>query len=79
MLPVSVRHNLLSFNGFLKPRLQSSRVFLPYKPLISHRGRRMMATAMAKRLEGKTIVVTGASSGIGRSTGLVVVSTFDKH
>ncbi|KAL1959212.1 hypothetical protein VTO42DRAFT_2717 [Malbranchea cinnamomea] len=27
-----------------------------------------MATAMAKRLEGKTIVVTGASSGIGRST-----------
>ncbi|RAL14061.1 oxidoreductase, short chain dehydrogenase/reductase family [Aspergillus homomorphus CBS 101889] len=30
--------------------------------------RRTMATAMAKRLEGKTIVVTGASSGIGRST-----------
>ncbi|PYH42816.1 oxidoreductase, short chain dehydrogenase/reductase family [Aspergillus saccharolyticus JOP 1030-1] len=30
--------------------------------------RRTMASAMAKRLEGKTIVVTGASSGIGRST-----------
>jgi 3-hydroxy acid dehydrogenase / malonic semialdehyde reductase len=28
---------------------------------------RKMSSAMAKRLEGKTIVVTGASSGIGRS------------
>jgi hypothetical protein len=28
---------------------------------------RNMASAMSKRLEGKTIVVTGASSGIGRS------------
>ena len=27
-----------------------------------------MATAMGKRLEGKTIIVTGASSGIGEST-----------
>ena len=38
-----------------------------------------MATAMAKRLEGKTIVVTGASSGIGKSTGLRTALNFDKH
>ena len=31
--------------------------------------KRATATAMAKRLEGKTIVVTGASSGIGKSIG----------
>lgn len=38
-----------------------------------------MATAMAKRLEGKTIAVTGASSGIGKSTGLSAASALDTH
>ena len=38
-----------------------------------------MATAMAKRLEGKTILITGASSGIGRSTAMEFARTSPKN
>ena len=34
-----------------------------------------MSTKMAERLKGKTIVITGASSGIGRSTALEFART----
>ncbi|KAL9111026.1 MAG: hypothetical protein Q9227_004459 [Pyrenula ochraceoflavens] len=37
-----------------------------------------MSTAMAKRLEGKTIVITGASSGIGRSCAMEFARTSPK-
>ncbi|KAI0817081.1 hypothetical protein GGR55DRAFT_618999, partial [Xylaria sp. FL0064] len=42
---------------------------LSSRPLFTPRtASRTMATAVAKRLTGKTVLITGASSGIGRST-----------
>lgn len=38
-----------------------------------------MSSAIAKRLEGKTIVITGASSGIGRSTAFEFARTAPKN
>ena len=38
-----------------------------------------MATAMGKRLEGKTIVITGSSSGIGKSTAMEFARTSPKN
>lgn len=47
--------------------LQSPRIAL--SQVLSNRSlKRTMASAVAKRLEGKTVVITGASSGIGYST-----------
>lgn len=38
-----------------------------------------MSSAAAKRLAGKTIVITGASSGIGRSTAFEFARTAPNH
>ncbi|KAF4633195.1 hypothetical protein G7Y89_g4924 [Cudoniella acicularis] len=39
----------------------------------------MASSAMSKRLEGKTILITGASSGIGRSTAIEFARTAPKN
>jgi 3-hydroxy acid dehydrogenase/malonic semialdehyde reductase len=39
----------------------------------------MATSAMGKRLEGKTIVITGASSGIGKSTAIEFARTSPKN
>jgi len=39
----------------------------------------MASSAMSKRLEGKTIVITGASSGIGKSTAIEFARTAPKN
>ncbi|OTA64729.1 NAD(P)-binding protein [Hypoxylon sp. EC38] len=64
----------------LRHLIFSSRPVL--QPHYSHIGiikRRAMSSAVAKRLEGKTIVITGASSGIGKSTAFEFARTSPKN
>ena len=60
-----------------------SATFLPRAQLFSHAPpshtvRPIMTSSMASRLQGKTIVITGASSGIGRSTAFEFARTSSK-
>ena len=49
---------------------QATRLTITWMPLVlaSHATDSMAMSSAAKRLHGKTILITGASSGIGRST-----------
>ncbi len=50
-----------------------------FNPTSKHLRTMASAVAMSKRIEGKTIVVTGASSGIGRSCAVEFARTAPKN
>lgn len=67
-------HTLAAAAAAARPtvtKLPCRRPLTPHLPALSPsllRRAAMSSSAVAKRLQGKTIVITGASSGIGRST-----------
>ncbi|KAF2261365.1 NAD(P)-binding protein [Lojkania enalia] len=69
-------HTLRTASAALKASAQaSSRPHIPilaYSPILQHA---RMSSRMAERLKGKTIVITGASSGIGKSCALEFART----
>jgi hypothetical protein len=72
MLPLrTARHVLLPLNALRN---------ISFPPKLANPAflRTMASSAMSKRLEGKTIVITGASSGIGKSTAVEFARTSPK-
>lgn len=74
MPPVRILNTLVRSTLLRKPVLSALHPSFINPTLI----RTMSASAMSGRLTGKTIVVTGASSGIGRSTAIEFARTAPK-
>ena len=73
MLPLRTARHVLRSPNVLRNISLSPKVAIP------NFFRTMSSSAMSKRLEGKTIIITGASSGIGKSTALEFARTSPKN
>ncbi|KAH8594530.1 NADP-dependent L-serine/L-allo-threonine dehydrogenase-like protein ydfG [Bisporella sp. PMI_857] len=65
--------------SFLRTSAQLLRTIHALRIPLQSQIRGMTSSAMSKRLEGKTIVITGASSGIGKSTAIEFARTSPKN
>ncbi|KAK4204945.1 putative oxidoreductase [Triangularia verruculosa] len=80
LLLATARLRYKSFSQLLKTSTSNAPPTRLLAPLLTPPSiTRTMSSAVAKRLEGKTIVITGASSGIGKSTAFEFARTAPKN